>query len=169
VVGAYALLGSTWLVMKSEDALQERMIQLTKPLAWTLLAFIFCVSVWTPLSHAAIASRWFTWPGMLWFAPVPAFVLFFAVMLLRSLKRDPETAPFLYSLGLVFLGYTGLAISLWPNIIPPNISFWEAASPPQSQGFILVGALLIIPMILMYTAWSYYVFRGKVKHGVGYH
>jgi cytochrome d ubiquinol oxidase subunit II len=69
----------------------------------------------------------------------------------------------------VFLGYSGLGISVWPYIIPPDITIWDAAAPPQSQGFVLVGALLIIPLIVMYTAWSYYVFRGKVRPGDGYH
>jgi cytochrome d ubiquinol oxidase subunit II len=75
----------------------------------------------------------------------------------------------MYTLALVFLGYSGLAISVWPNIVPPDISIYAAAAPPQSQGFALVGALFIIPFILMYTVWSYYVFRGKVRHGEGYH
>ncbi|CAN5333522.1 cyanide-insensitive cytochrome bd quinol oxidase subunit II [soil metagenome] len=169
VVVAYALLGCTWLVMKTEGDLQARMIRLARPLTMLLLGFIAAVSVWTPLGHADIAARWFTWPQMLWFAPVPMLVMLSAALLVRSLKNEPESAPFLYALGLIFLGYSGLAISIWPNIIPPGISFRDAASPPQSQGFALVGALLIIPMILMYTAWSYYVFRGKVKHGDGYH
>ena len=77
--------------------------------------------------------------------------------------------PFVLTLTLLFLGYTGLAISMWPNIVPPGISIWDAASPPQSLGFALVGALFIIPFILAYTTWSYYVFRGKVKAGEGYH
>ena len=106
---------------------------------------------------------------MLWFAPVPLLVVFCAVQLLRSLRGAPHAAPFFYVLGLVFLGYTGLAISVWPMIIPPDITLWQAAAPPQSQGFALVGALFIVPFILMYTAWSYYVFRGKVRPEDGYH
>ena len=77
--------------------------------------------------------------------------------------------PFLCTLALVFLSYAGFGISLWPNIVPPDISIWTAAAPPQSQSFTLVGALVIIPLILGYTIWAYYVFRGKVKHGEGYH
>ena len=95
------------------------------------------------------------------------------LLLLRSLKtaegEQPHATPFLCALGVIFLGYTGLAISIWPNIIPPHISIWDASSPPQSQGFTLVGTLLIVPLILGYTAWSYYVFRGKVKHDDHYH
>ena len=87
----------------------------------------------------------------------------------RVIKKETHAAPFVLALFLLFLGYTGLAISLWPNIIPPSISIREAAAPPQSMGFTLVGALFVIPFILGYTAMSYYVFRGKVKAGEGYH
>jgi cytochrome d ubiquinol oxidase subunit II len=126
-------------------------------------------SLWTPYAHAEVAARWFSFPNLLFFAPVPALVLLATWALLRMLGRESHAAPFLLTLVLLFLGYTGLAISLWPNIIPPAIPIWDAASPPQSMGFTLVGALFIIPFILAYTAWSYYVFRGKVKAGEGYH
>lgn len=169
LIVAYALLGATWLVMKTDGALQQRMVALARPIAITLFAVIVVVSLWTPLLHEAIARRWFSLPGFFFFLPVPLLVLVVFGVLLKSLKRQPETAPFLLSLGLVFLGYSGLVISIWPNIIPPAISIREAAGPPQSLGFTLVGALLIIPLILMYTAWSYYVFRGKVRVGDGYH
>ena len=86
-----------------------------------------------------------------------------------GLRGDAQLSPFLLTLALIFLGYSGLGISLWPNIIPPSVSIWDAAGPPQSLGFTLVGALLIIPIILMYTIWAYWVFRGKVRHGEGYH
>ena len=168
VVAAYALLGSTWLIMKTEGDLHRRMLALTRPLVGLLLAAIVAISVWTPLAQPHIAERWFSWPNLAWFAPVPLLVVLAMVGLVRSLDREPVAAPFLYALGLVFLGYSGLAISVWPNILP-GISIWQAAAPPQSQGFALVGALFIIPFILMYTVWSYYVFRGKVRHGEGYH
>jgi cytochrome d ubiquinol oxidase subunit II len=169
LVATYALLGATWLVMKTEDSLQQRMRTVARRLAWVLLAFIAVISIWTPLAHEEIAQRWFTLPNLLWFAPVPLLVALCMGQLLRSLRGDAHTAPFVLTLALVFLGYSGLGISLWPNIIPPDISIWEAAGPPQSLGFALVGALLIIPLILMYTAWGYWVFRGKVRHGEGYH
>jgi cytochrome bd ubiquinol oxidase subunit II len=92
-----------------------------------------------------------------------------AWLLFRALRRGAPVAPFLLTLVLLFLGYSGLGISLWPNIIPPSISFRAAAGPPESLGFTLVGALVIIPFILVYSTWSYYVFRGKVKIGEGYH
>ncbi|HEY9279601.1 MAG TPA: cytochrome d ubiquinol oxidase subunit II [Eoetvoesiella sp.] len=166
---AYALLGCTWLILKTEGRLQERMRELARPLTFTLLGVIVIISVWTPMTHSAIAERWFSLPNLFWFAPVPILVLLAAYYLLRSLEKQPHTAPFLLTLALIFLGYSGLGISVWPNIIPPGIDIWEASGPPQSQGFTLVGALLIVPLILMYTAWSYYVFRGKVRVGEGYH
>jgi cytochrome d ubiquinol oxidase subunit II len=169
LVVAYALLGSTWLIMKTDGALQQRMLALARPVTLILLAVIGIVSVWTPLTHANVAARWFTLPNIIFFAPVPLLVLLTAWLLHRALARETHAAPFLLTLVLLFLGYSGLGISLWPNIIPPSISIRAAAAPPQSMGFLLVGALLIIPMILAYTAWSYYVFRGKVRAGDGYH
>ncbi len=169
LVIAYALLGATWLILKTEGNLQHRVIRMTRPLLLATLAVIAAVSVWTPLAHPAIAARWFNVPDFLFFAPVPLLVLVAAYAMLRSLKGAPHAMPFVGALTLMFLGYSGLVISIWPNILPPEISIWDAAGPPQSLGFALVGALFIIPFILAYTAWSYYVFRGKVKAGEGYH
>ncbi len=166
---AYALLGCTWLILKTEGALQARMKAIARPLTWALLAVIVAVSVWTPLAHAAIAHRWFSMPNLFWFAPVPILVSVACWQLLQSLRRDPSAGPFLLTLCLIFLCYTGFGISLWPNVVPPSISIRDAAGPPQSLGFTLVGALLIIPMILGYTAWGYYVFRGKINASSGYH
>lgn len=166
---AYALLGSTWLVMKTEGDLQRRMRQLGRPITLAVLATIAIVSLWTPYANPEIAARWFALPNLFFFAPVPVLVALATWSLLKTLSSDSHAGPFILSLALLFLGYSGLAISLWPNIVPPGISIWAAASPPQSLGFTLVGALFIIPFILAYTAWSYYVFRGKVKVGEGYH
>ncbi|CAM5460712.1 cytochrome d ubiquinol oxidase subunit II [Eoetvoesiella caeni] len=169
LIVAYALLGSGWLIYKTEGELQRRMRRLARPLTFTLLGVILIISIWTPLTHAEIAQRWFSLPNLFLFAPVPVLVLIVTWLLLRSLQNDPHAGPFVLALVLIFLGYSGLGISVWPYIVPPGITIWDASGPPQSQGFTLVGALLIIPMILMYTAWSYYVFRGKTRHGEGYH
>lgn len=166
---AYALLGSTWLIIKTEGSLQRRMVGLARPITIVLVGVIGVVSLWTPLVHAQVAARWFALPNIFFFAPVPLLVLAATWAMLHVLRRKPHAAPFGLALLLLFLGYSGLAISLWPNIIPPGISIREAAGPSQSLGFTLVGALLIIPIILAYTAWSYYVFRGKVKAGEAYH
>ncbi len=169
LVAAYALLGSTWLIMKTEGSLQQRMKKLARPIAYLVLLAIVIVSLWTPLSHPDVAARWFSIPNLFFFAPVPLLVLLVTWTIVFTLRRETHAAPFILSLLLVFLGYSGFAISLWPNIIPPSVSIWDAASPGESLGFTLVGALFVIPFILMYTAWSYYVFRGKVRTGEGYH
>jgi cytochrome d ubiquinol oxidase subunit II len=169
LVVAFMLLGSSWLVMKTGGALQAEMRRRTRVWVWALLAVIVVISLWTPLAHPAIARRWFSASNLYWFSPVPFLVAMCMYWLLRSLREGGEIAPFLLTLALVFLGYSGLGISLWPNVIPPNTTIWMAASPPQSMGFALVGALLIIPVILMYTAFSYWVFRGKVGAEDGYH
>ncbi len=137
IVVAYALLGTTWLILKTEGALQRRVIGMARPILLATLAVVAVVSLWTPLAHPVIASRWFDWPNFLFFAPVPILVLLSAYAMLRSLKGTPHAGPFVWSLMLIFLGYSGMVISIWPNI-----------APPQSLGFALVGALLIIPFIL---------------------
>ncbi|PYB81831.1 cytochrome d ubiquinol oxidase subunit II [Pseudomonas sp. LB-090624] len=169
LIVAYTLLGCTWLIMKTEGSLQKTMHDIARPLALVLLAVIGIVSLWTPIAYPQIADRWFSMPNLLWFMPVPLLVLVTFYGLLKAVARNAHYTPFLLTLVLIFLGYSGLGISLWPNIIPPSISIWDAAAPPQSQGFMLVGTLFILPFILMYTFWSYYVFRGKVTHEDGYH
>ena len=169
LIVAYALLGCTWLIMKTEGPLQEQMHNLGRPLALVLLAVIGIVSLWTPIAYPQIADRWFSMPNLIWFMPVPILVLVTFYGLLKAVARNANYTPFLLTLVLIFLGYSGLGISLWPNIIPPSSSIWDAAAPPQSQGFMLVGTLFILPFILGYTFWSYYVFRGKVTPEDGYH
>lgn len=170
LIVAYALLGSTWLVMKTDGALERQMKGLAQWISIALFFVILIVSAWTPIEHPSVAARWLRLPNVFFFAPVPLLVVVSTWMILRVLQqREPHAWPFAFSLALVFLGYTGLAISMWPNIVPPEISIWDAASPPQSLGFTLVGALVVIPFILMYTAWSYFVFRGKHSEGEGYH
>lgn len=167
---AYALLGASWLVMKSEAPLQNVMRRISRILLLALLVVIAAISLWTPLSQPTIAARWFSLPNLFFLLPVPLLVATIGMWLWRSLGLHASHAlPFVLTLALVFLGFSGLGISIWPHIIPPGITLWQAAAPPQSQGFMLVGALLIIPVILGYTFWSYYVFRGKVQPGEGYH
>ena len=169
LVVTYALLGCTWLIMKTPDPLQQRMRVVCYPLATVLLAIIGILSLWITLAHGDIADRWFKLPNLYWFLPVPVLVLGAYLLLLRSVRRGDHARPFLLTLALVFLGYSGLGISLWPHAIPPSITIWDAASPYESQIFMLVGTVLILPVVLGYTAWTYYVFRGKVSHDDGYH
>ena len=170
LVVAYALLGATWLVMKSENPLQGKMRSVSRGMVIAMLVVIATISLWTPLTHPAISDRWFSLPNLWFLLPVPVVTLLIAVALWCALDNPAyHSLPFVLTLGLIFLGFSGLGISIWPNLIPPDITLWQAAAPAQSQGFMLVGALLIVPIILVYTFWSYYVFRGKVQHGEGYH
>jgi cytochrome d ubiquinol oxidase subunit II len=169
VCAAYVLLGATWLVMKTEGRLQARMRSLARHLVWALLVFIAGISIWTPLIEPSIARRWFDFPNLLWLSPVPLLVAVGAWRLLRELRSDAHATPFVLTLAMIFLGYLGLGISIWPNVIPYEVSIWDAAGPSLSMGFALIGTLLIVPVILFYTGWSYWVFRGKVRHGEGYH
>ena len=130
LVVAYTLLGCTWLIMKTEGKLQKQMHDLARPLALVLLAVTGIVSLWTPLAHPDIATRWFSLPNLFWFLPVPILVLVTLYGLLKAVARNAHYTPFLLTLVLIFLGYSGLGISLWPNIIPPSISIWDAAAPP---------------------------------------
>lgn len=165
----YALLGSTWLILKTSGDLQSICYKLSKQISVVLLGIIVVISLWTPWMDSRIAARWFSMPNIFWLSPVPVLVALCFYQLQRALRRKAETSPFIYTLGLVMLGYAGLGISIWPNIIPPNLSIQAAAAPASSQQFALVGALVIIPMILMYTAWGYYIFRGKVSKDEAYH
>lgn len=169
LVVAYALLGCSWLIMKTEHELQALLHRVTKPILLTLLIILIILSIWTPLLSTQIASRWFSLPNLYFFLPVPILVVILSILMFKAIQNEAHYAPFILTLGLIFLGYTGLGISIWPNIIPPNISIWHAAAPIQSQLFMLVGTLAIIPIILMYTMWSYFVFRGKVSEHEGYH
>ena len=166
----YALLGSTWLIMKTSGELQIVNYGMAKKLAIILLITIVAVSIWTPLLDKQIFQRWFTLPNMLWLSPVPILVAGFFYQLQKALSlKKANFSPFIYALGLVFLGYIGLGISIWPNIVPPHITIYTAAAPHSSQSFALVGAVIIIPLILAYTAWGYYIFRGKVSADDHYH
>jgi cytochrome d ubiquinol oxidase subunit II len=169
VLVCYALLGSTWLIMRTQGPLQDRMIVYARWITPALLVGMVVVSLWTPETHRAIAERWFSVPDLFYFLPVPVLVALTSAGIMWQLGRAPRFGPFILALCLLFLGYSGLAISLWPNIIPPDVSFRAAAAPLSSQKFALVGAVLIIPVILAYTGWAYYVFRGKVTGEEGYH
>jgi cytochrome bd ubiquinol oxidase subunit II len=169
VVVGYALLGATWLIMKTEAALQDWCYRVTLPLGAAVVGLIVIVSIWTPLLDATIAARWFGWPNIVLVSPVPLLVAASAFALHRAVERRRELLPFLLSQGLFVLSYVGLGISLYPYIVPRSITIWQAAAPPESLIFLLVGALILIPMILAYTAHAYWVFRGKVDPAGGYH
>jgi cytochrome d ubiquinol oxidase subunit II len=169
LISGYALLGCTWLIWKTEGELQAWAYGLAKPLLLAVLAFIGVVSIWTPLLDPAIAERWFSWPNIAYLSPVPLVTALVAFGLYRAVERGREVLPFLLTMALFMLSFLGLGISLWPYVVPPSITIWEAAAPPESQIFLLIGVGALLPVVLGYTAFSYYVFRGKVRPGEGYH
>ena len=169
LVTGYALLGSTWLIWRSEGALQDWAYKLARTLLIVVLGFILLVSIWTPLIHEGIAGRWFSWANIVFLSPVPLITAGITYMLWRSVTERREVQPFIWSMALFLISYVGLAISVWPYVVPPHITIWDAASPPESQVFLLIGMMFLIPTILAYTAFSYWVFRGKVTGETGYH
>ncbi|MFM9939717.1 MAG: cytochrome d ubiquinol oxidase subunit II [Hyphomicrobiaceae bacterium] len=168
VVG-YALLGATWLIWKTDGYVQNRAYGFGWMLTLALLTMIGIVSLWTPFLNPQILTRWFSWPAILYVAPVPLVTLAVAARLVLAVHDRKEVEPFLATLALFMLCYVGLGISIYPRIVPPGISIWDAAAPDKSLGFLLVGAVVLIPIILAYTAYSYWVFRGKVETDGGYH
>jgi cytochrome d ubiquinol oxidase subunit II len=168
VVVAYVLLGATWLNMKTEGALQAKARLIAPWVATLTLIAIGAVSLATPFLQAAYYARWFAWPQIVFTAPVPVLVAVTAAALFWSLYKGREVAPFLLSLALFVLTFAGLGISLYPYIVPDTITIWQAAAPASSQIFMLIGAGVMIPIILAYTGYAYWVFRGKVRDE-GYH
>ncbi|MBB4212723.1 cytochrome bd-I ubiquinol oxidase subunit 2 apoprotein [Rhodothalassium salexigens DSM 2132] len=169
LAAGYALLGATWLIWKTEGDLHARCYGYARRLALVLLAFIALVSLWTPFTHEAIMDRWFGWPHIVLTAPVPLLVLAAAWWLFHGLARAKDPVPFAASLCLFVLSYVGLGISFFPYAVPRTITYAEAAAPNSSLAFLLVGASVLLPIILAYTAYAYWVFRGKVRPGEGYH
>jgi cytochrome d ubiquinol oxidase subunit II len=169
LVAGYALLGAGWLVMKTEGELRRwARLRGRACLACTVVA-IAVVSLWTPLANPSIAARWFSWPDIGFLSPVPILAALLAWHAWRRLGDGSEYAPFFGALGLFVISYIGIAISLWPMIVPGHFTLDEAAASPSTQAFLLIGTLFLLPTILVYTAWSYWVFRGKVKPDTGYH
>jgi cytochrome d ubiquinol oxidase subunit II len=165
----YGLLGATWLVLKTEGELQAQSRRQARLCLVGVLAFIAMVSIWTPFINPGVTRRWFGWPNIVLLAPVPIVTAWIAYVLRRSLDGGGEAVPFVAALGLFAMCYLGLGISLYPYVVPYSVTLWDAAASPGSQAFLLVGTLFLLPIVLTYTGWSYYVFRGKVRAELGYH
>lgn len=167
VIG-YALLGATWLIMKTDDTLQARCYRMAFALGIATILAIGAVSAATPFLSHAYWERWFAWPQVLFTAQVPLLVTIATVILFVSLARRHHYTPFVMTLAVFTLSLAGLGISLFPFVVPPKITIWEAAAPDASLIFMLPGAVIMVPIILAYTGYSYWVFRGKTGHE-GYH
>jgi cytochrome bd ubiquinol oxidase subunit II len=169
LVFGYSLLGAGWLVLKTEGALQQWARYAGRIALVGVAVAIVGVSIWTPLANARIAQRWFTWPNVALLSPVPVITALLVIGEWFAFTGRRELAPFLGAVGLFLMSFIGVAISMWPMIVPYHYTLWQAASSPSTQAFLLIGTLFLLPVILMYTAWSYWVFRGKARGDIGYH
>jgi cytochrome bd ubiquinol oxidase subunit II len=167
VIG-YALLGAGWLMLKTEGPAHDDARRYARLLAPAMLAALGAVSLYTPFLEGQYFHRWFEFPGLLVTVPMPLLVAGAGFMLWRGIVKGNDNAPFLWTLAIFGLAMAGLAISIYPDVIPGRVTIWQAASPRSSQIFMLVGASVLVPVILGYTVWAYWVFRGKVA-SEGYH
>ena len=165
---AYALLGATWLIWKTEGPPQDHAWRLARLIGPATLAAIVAVSLATPFLDATYFRRWFAMPWVLLSAQVPLLVAIASFLFWRALKLRHERAPFLIALCIFLLCFAGLGVSMFPYVVPDQVTIWDAAAPESSQIFMLIGAGIMVPIILIYTGFSYWVFRGKVGHD-GYH
>jgi len=165
----YALLGATWLVMKTKGPLAERARFFAMRAGIGTLAAMGIFSLWTPFLEPLYLDRWFGWPTAAFSVVVPLLVLGCFYILIQGLRTGHDTRPFIAALGLFVLGFIGIGISFYPYIVPTSVTIWEAAAPDASLSFLLAGALVLVPIILAYTAYAYWVFRGKVDPDEGYH
>ena len=169
LLAGYALLGATWLVMKTDGGLQEWARDKAKLALLAMLVATAIISLWTPFSVPRIFERWFAWPNILYLSPVPILTALAALSCWRGLEANAHKQPFFSAVALFLLGLIGLVISNVPYLVPDTLTVWQAAADPSSQMFMLVGTLIMLPVILGYTVFVYWTFRGKVVHGQGYH
>jgi cytochrome bd ubiquinol oxidase subunit II len=169
VTAGYALLGATWLMLKTDGDMALRAAAKAKVLLVAVLVFMVAVSLYTPLAFPRIAHRWFTLPNLIYLSPVPILTALVAWAQWRWIEARREAAPFLATIALFLLGYLGLVISTFPYIVPPTLTIWDAAAVPSSQTFMLIGTLILLPFIFAYVALTYWLFRGKVREGAAYH
>jgi cytochrome bd ubiquinol oxidase subunit II len=168
LVLGYALLGASWLIWKTEGAAQAHARRMAFVLGIATLIAMAAVSAATPFLHYDYWQRWFSLPGVFLTAQIPLLVLITAAVFFWGLRRGSERLPFLMVLALFFLNFLGLGVSVYPYLVPRTVTIWDAAAPPQSQQFMLIGTAVIFPVIIGYTAWAYWVFRGKAG-AHGYH
>jgi cytochrome d ubiquinol oxidase subunit II len=167
-VAGYALLGSTWLIWKLDGGVQAHARYVALRAAIATIVLMGAVSLYNITLNAEYAAHWLAVPQIYYAAPVPVITGLVAIALVRAIRGDAHSAPFWLALALFFLGMAGLGVTIWPNVVPPGITIWDAAAPKRSQVFMLIGVAITLPLIIGYTAWAYWVFRGKVGDE-GYH
>lgn len=164
LMSGYGLLGATWMIMKSEGRLQRKMIHYAKGLLVLVSIFLVFVSIWTPLHSDEIFHRWYSYPNFLFLSPLPLAAVIAIFLTWKNLTTSNEVHPFVYSIVIFLCAYAGIGISVYPYLIPYQVTFWEAAAPASTLSFILVGVVIMLPILLAYTAYAYYLFRGKTDN-----
>jgi cytochrome d ubiquinol oxidase subunit II len=164
LVCGYALLGSTWLIMKTEDATQDWARSCATYVLVLVAVFMGLVSLSMPFLNTDVKNLWFSLPNFFYLLPMPLFSAVILVVLWRDLHTASEFRPFFLSLGIFFMNYVGLGISMWPFLVPFEVTFRQAAAAPESQSLLIVGTAVMLPVVLAYTAFCYYIFRGKTSH-----
>jgi cytochrome d ubiquinol oxidase subunit II len=166
VVAGYTLLGACWLIWKLEGEVQAKAYRLAFAAATATLVLMAAVSAYNLALFPEYRSRWLAMPNVLFASQVPLLTAILAGFLFLGLRRRWERAPFVLALALFLLGMAGLGVTIWPYVVPETLTIWDAAAPEKSQVFMLVGVAITMPLILGYTGWAYWVFRGKVgEHG----
>jgi len=169
LITGYALLGATWLIMKAGGSVAKRSMAEARVLLPAVIVFMIIVSAWTPLAFERVALRWFSLPNILFFWWVPAATALVAFAAWRALNAEHSMLPFFAAVGLFLLGYLGILISNFPYLVPPSLTIWQAAAAPPTQVFMLMGTLVMLPIILGYTIFIYWIFGGTLNEGEGYH
>ncbi|WP_367606019.1 cytochrome d ubiquinol oxidase subunit II [Legionella sp. W05-934-2] len=165
LVCGYALLGATWMNIKSDKRLQRKMAHAAKGLLIMVSIFLVIISIWTPLHNDEIFNRWYSVPNIFLWSPLPLLTIGMVYMTWSSLNKGQEWRPFLYSIFIFLCAYAGIAISIYPYLVPYHLTFWEAAAPDTTLKFILIGVAIMLPILISYTVYAYHVFRGKSDEG----
>lgn len=165
LICGYGLLGATWMVIKCEGRLQNKMIHYAKGLLMLVSFFLIFVSIWTPLHSVETFNRWYSFPNILWLSPLPIITSVMIYLTWQTLTRGQEIKPFLYSIIIFLCAYTGIGISVYPYLIPRQVTLWDAAAPDSTLKFILIGVVIMLPVLIGYTGYAYHVFRGKSHEG----
>ena len=168
LIAGYALLGATWIVMKTDGVTQEWARKCASYGLGYVGLFLGIVSVSMPLMNADVKALWFSLPNLFFLLPLPLLTALLFLLIWRALRGGREYRPFFLSIGVFLMGYLGLAISLWPWLVPFEVTFRQAAAASTSQSLLLIGTVIMLPVVLTYTAFCYYVFRGKASHESAY-
>lgn len=166
LVCGYGLLGATWCVMKTEGDLNQWARRIAVRFLIATIVLMGLVSLWVPFLGVAIEQRWFTWPNILYLSPVPIVTALTAWWLFVAVRRGDRVKPFFLTIALFLLGFLGLIVSLFPYVVPPHLTIWQAANSVSSLQFTLVGYAIVMPLTLLYTGYAYWVFRGTVSENM---